>query len=80
MADVGQVHDLGDVVAEVLEGTAEHVGEDVSPEVADVRVLVDGRAARVDPDASRIDRPQVLLPPGQRVVDSHPTMDLKEKQ
>src|SRR5207302_6153093 len=77
MADVGDVHDLGDLAAQVVQGAAEHVGEDVRTEVPDMRIPVDRGAARVDPDAAGFEGPELFFAATQRVVDSHPTVDLK---
>ena len=49
VADVGDVLDLEDVDAVVEDRPADEVGEHERPEVADVRVAVDGRAAGVHP-------------------------------
>ena len=72
VADVGDVHDLGHLAAEVFQRPAEHVGEDVGAEVPDVRVLVDGGTAGVDPDAPRFQWRELFFAAAQRVVDSHP--------
>src|SRR5258707_7493246 len=58
------------VMAEVLEGSRQDVGEHVSAQVADMRVAVDGRAAGVDLPAAGFERAQLLLAPGHRVVEA----------
>ena len=48
VADIGDVLDVAHLVAEVLERSVQQVAEQVRPQVADVRVLVDRAAAGVD--------------------------------
>src|SRR5204862_6474881 len=69
-ADFSRVPHLVRVVAEVLEGSREHVGEDVRAQVADVRKAIHGRAAGVDAHAAGFERTQLLLAPGHRVVEA----------
>ena len=59
--DVGDVHDLLHAVAEILEGAPRDIGGQVAVEVADVLVVVDGRAAVVDRD--------LALPKGRERLD-----------
>ena len=66
--DVGDVLDVAHLVAEVLERPVQQVAEQVRPQVADVRVLVDGAAAGVDADLPGLERLEVLDPAGERVV------------
>ena len=70
VADVSDVHHLVRVVAEVLEGSREHIGEHVRAQVADVREAIHGRAAGVDAHAAGFERTQLLLAPGHRVVEA----------
>ena len=71
VADVGDVHHLPDVVAAVLEDAAEEVGEQERAQVADVHVAVHGGAAGIDAHAPGLERPELFLAPGQRVVHAH---------
>ena len=52
MPDVGDVLDVKDLVAEVVEAAAQHVREEETAQVADVGVAVDGRPTGVDRDAA----------------------------
>ena len=56
VADVGDVLDLEDVDAVVQDGAADEVGEEEGPEVPDVGVAVDGRAAGVHPEPPAVAR------------------------
>ena len=47
VADVGDIHDAADVVAEVAQALFQHVLHDIAAQVADVGVMVDRRAAGV---------------------------------
>jgi hypothetical protein len=53
---VGHVHHLRHLVAEVAQDPPQHVLEQEGAEVADVDVVVDGRAAGVDPRLPGDDR------------------------
>jgi hypothetical protein len=48
MSDVGDVHNSGDVIARVTKILLEHVLHYISPEVADVCEVIDGRAAGIN--------------------------------
>ena len=54
--DVRDVLDVQDLEPVVQQGSPDEVGEEEGPEVADVRVAVDGRAARVHPDPAGLQR------------------------
>jgi hypothetical protein len=56
VADVGDVHDVGHVVAVEAQHPREQVLEQERPQVADVGVVVHGRPAGVEPDAARPQR------------------------
>ena len=68
MPDVGDVHHVLDLVVEILHDPAEHVGEDIGAEIADVGVHVHGRAAGVDADLARYERHELVFPPCKGVV------------
>ena len=54
--DVGDVLDVEDLEAVVQQDAPDEVGEQVGPQVADVGVAVDGRAAGVHPDPPWLER------------------------
>jgi len=51
MADIGDVDDMGERIALPGQRAAQRVGEDIGAQVADVGVIVDRRAARINADA-----------------------------
>jgi len=67
--DVGDVHDVFHVVAGEFERAADEVGEDERAPVADVRVVINGRAAAIQPDffAGGIQRRELLDGARERV-------------
>ena len=71
VADVGQVHDVDDLVAEQLQRAAQQVGVEERPEVPDVGEVVDGGPAGVegDPLARGVERQDRLEAPGERVIE-----------
>src|SRR6185312_763562 len=66
--------DLEDVDAVVQDGAPDEVGQEERPQVADVGVAVDGRAARVHPEAASVDGLDGLDGAGQGVAktEGHP--------
>ena len=70
VADVGDVLDVEHVDAVVQQHAPDQVRQQVAPQVADVGVAVDGRAARVHPDATRLQRLDGPHLAGQRVAQS----------
>ena len=48
MADIGDVHDVLDVKAVVLQHTAQLILEEIGTKITDVRVIVDCRATAID--------------------------------
>ena len=68
---VGDVEDLRDLVALELERPTEQVREQERPQVPDVRVSVDGRAARVHADVTVVQGDDFLQRSRQRVVEAH---------
>src|SRR5205823_9098617 len=69
IVDVGEVHDVNDVVARGAEIAAQQVLEQEGAEVADVRVVPDGRTARIEGDAGRRERCERLDAAAERVVE-----------
>ena len=71
VVDVGQIHDALDLEAAVFEVALQEIFEKISAEVADVGVVVDCRAARVDLDplAGGIERHEGLQRARQGVVE-----------
>ncbi len=69
VVDIGDVHDVGYAEAAEDEEPLEKVLENVGPEVADVRVVVDRRPAGVELCLARDDRDERLLLPAQRVKE-----------
>ncbi len=59
MAGVGDVHHLPHAVAEVFERPAHDIRRQIAVEIADVLVVVDGRAAVVDAELARDERLEV---------------------
>src|SRR4051794_31431022 len=70
VVDVGQIHDMKNVVAAGLEPAPEEVLEQEGPKVSDVGVVVDRWAAGVERDPARLERLERLDLAGQRVVES----------
>ena len=66
---VGEIHDLENLVSGLLEPAAQQIFEQERAEVADVRVVPDGRPAGVQRDARRGQRLQRLDPARERVVE-----------
>ena len=48
MADIGDIHDVLDVIAVVLKHTAQLILKEIGTKIADVRVVVDRRATAID--------------------------------
>ena len=51
VVDVGELHDVIDLIAEMFQRAAQQIDRDVGAEIADVPVIVDGRPADVERDA-----------------------------
>ena len=71
VADVGDVHHVAHLAAEILEGLSQEVFEDIGAQVADVREVVNGEAAAVHPHLPRGDRDERLHFPAHRVPQLH---------
>src|SRR3546814_12267587 len=48
---------------------AERVGEDIGAQIADMRVIVDGRPARIDTNVGGIDRGEPIDAAGEAVIE-----------
>ena len=68
VSDIGYVHYMLDFIAGMAKHTLERVLEDVCPEVADVGVVVDSRAAAVESDETFSDGFELLDGPGHGIV------------
>ena len=66
---VGEVGDVGDLVAGVPQVPGDHVEYDHAPGVAHVDVVVDGHSADVHPDLSGLDGLELLQGVREGVVD-----------
>ena len=71
VVDVSDVGDIDDLVAAVLEVTAQGIEDDERAGVADVDIVVDGGAADVDAVLARHLRHELFLLAGQGVEDLH---------
>ena len=71
IVDVGDVGDVDDLVAAVLEVAAQGIEDDERAGVADVDIVVDGGAADVDAVLARHLRHELFLLAGQGVKDLH---------
>ena len=71
VVDVGDVADVDHMLGAVdmAQQAEQHVEHDHRPGVADMGEVVDGRAADIEPHRARVDRREILLPAGQRVVE-----------
>ena len=68
--DVGDVHDERNLKAEIAEVALDRVEDDRPDHVPDMAGLVDGWTTQIHADLSRLDGMELLLLPGQRVVDA----------
>ena len=71
IVDVGDVGDIEDFVAPVLEVAAQGVKDDQRAGVADVDIVIDGRAADIDAVLTGHLRNKLFFLTGQRVKDLH---------
>ena len=67
MAYIGDVHHVLYLVAQVCQGALEEVLEDICPEVSDMSIIIDGRAAAVEAYLARLDWYKVLYLPSHGV-------------
>ena len=72
--DVGDVADVGDVVGaiDVAQESEQHIEHDDRPGIADMGEIVDRGAADIETHRLRVDRREILLAAGQRVVEAQP--------
>src|ERR1700694_202554 len=68
--DIGEVHHLRDAVPLLEEDPAQEILEEEGAEVADVGIVVDGRAARVHPNLAWFDRCEFFELTAHRVVQA----------
>ena len=68
--DIGDVHDLIDLVAQMAQASPQNVFEDKRSQVADVGMVVDGGATGVELDFPRLECLERLLPPAESVVEA----------
>ena len=54
VADIGDVHDVPDPIAEQLERASKHILEHIGPQIADVGHVIDRRPAAIHPNLRRI--------------------------
>ncbi len=70
VVDIGQVLDIGDVMAQVLQVPMEHVEAEVGERVPQVAGVVGGDAADVEPDRPVPDGRERVAPTSSGVVES----------
>ena len=63
VVDIGEILDVGDLIAQVLEPPAQHVERADGAGVADMDIVIDGWPAGVDFDFSRFDGGEFLFFP-----------------
>ena len=68
MADVGDVDDMSQAIALPRQGPAERIGEQIGAQIAEVRVMVDRRPARIDAHVGGVGGLEQLRGSGQAVV------------
>ena len=78
VVDVGDVAHVADVVGavEVAQQPEQHVEDDDGPRIADMGAVVDRRAAHVEAHLLGIERREILLAPGQRIVQAQASSNL----
>ena len=67
VTDIGDVDDVGKLVALPLQCAAQRIGKDIGAHVADVLVIVDRRPTAVDARFSRVNGPEFLQLAGERI-------------
>lgn len=70
VSDIGNIYDLRNFKTGVLERAAEDVGENVRAQIADVRPVVNRRAAVIEPRLSRLYGLEYFELARERVVES----------
>ena len=71
VVDVGDVHDVADVVSGLEKKAVEKIDGDECAEIADVAVVVDGGSAGVHADVVVVDGVEVFDLGGERVVETN---------
>ena len=69
VVDVGEVHDVKDVITAGLEPSPEEVDKQERPEVADVGVVIDRGATRIESGLRRRDRLERFDPASEGVIE-----------
>ena len=69
--DVGELHDVIDLVSEMFQRAAQEIDRDVGAKISNVTVIVDRRAADVEADAlaGRIERLELRHRTGHRIIE-----------
>ena len=69
MADIGDVDDMGKLIALIREHTAKRVGKDISAHIADMLVIIHRRPAAIHPGFAFMHRGEGFQLPGQAVEE-----------
>ena len=68
VANVGDVHDVGDVIVQIAEGLVQNVQEDVCPQVADMGVVVYGGSTPIKSCLACLEGDKILHFPSHGVI------------
>ena len=71
IVDIGEVLNELDLIALVLKVAAKRVEHDERARIADVEIVVDGRAAGIDAHLARLNRDEFFLAAGLCVINLH---------
>ena len=69
MADIGNVNDVGELVALIRQHPPQRVGKDIRAHVADMRIIINRRPARIHARFTRMHRYEGFQLPGQAVEE-----------
>jgi hypothetical protein len=67
MANIGDVDDMGELVAFEAQRPPQHIRKHIGAHIADMRVIIDRRPATIDPCLARMDGRKLLQLAGQAV-------------
>ena len=67
VANIGDVDDVGEFVTLPTQRPPEDVGKDIGAHIADMRVIVDRRPARIDPRLALMERLECFDFAGERI-------------
>src|ERR1700741_749972 len=70
VVDVGDVTHVGEPVTAMTQVAAHHVEHQQHARMADVHVVVHGESADIHAQRAGLDRPELFLPAGERVVNA----------